>query len=323
MRRLLGIGLIFLCLATGYASPSSFPRSPSIPVATLEEIWHDASRNRDVPVKIYYPSKGDGRWPVIIFSHGLGGNREGYGYLGQYWAGCGYVAIHVQHAGSDEAIWKGLPLRKAIPAMRSAALDPQAAFDRAMDIHFAIDRLTDLDRRPPLQDRLELSRIGVAGHSFGGWTAMAIAGEHQPMVGAILADPRVTAVIAMSAPVPKRLDSAALDRITIPVFSMTGTRDNSPIGETTAAERRLLFDRMASPDACLLTFNGADHMTFSGRREQTLDDSRFQKLICEASAAYWDAWLRGDSAAKAWLYDGGFAHLLGDAGSFETKPAHP
>src|SRR6185437_350358 len=102
--------------------------------------------------------------------------------------------------------------------------------------------------------------------------------EHQPIVGAMLADPRVTAVIAMSAPVPKRLDSAALDHITMPVFCMTGTRDNSPIGETTAAQRRLLFDRMTSPDACLLTFNGADHMTFSGRRQQTPDDSRFQKL---------------------------------------------
>lgn len=323
MRKLLGIGLILFCLATGYASLAGFPRSPSTPVATIEEVWHDASRNRDVPVKIYYPATGIGHCPVIIFSHGLGGSREGYSYLGQYWAGCGYVVIHVQHAGSDETIWKGLPLCKVAIAARSATLDPQVALDRAMDIHFAIDRLRDLDSRPPLQDRLELSRIGVAGHSFGGWTAMAIAGEHQTFVGAILADPRVTAVIAMSAPVPKRLDSATLDRITMPVFCMTGTRDNSPIGETTASERRLLFDRMTSPDACLLTFNGADHMTFSGRRQQSPDDFRFQKLICEASTAYWDAWLRGDSAAKAWLYDGGFTRLLGDAGSFETKPAHP
>jgi predicted dienelactone hydrolase len=323
MRRLLGIGLILFSLAISHAGISDFPRSPSLAVATVEEVWHDTSRNRDVPVKIYYPAADVGRCPVIIFSHGLGGSREGYGYLGQYWAGCGYVAVHVQHAGSDEAVWKGVPLRQVAAAMRSATLDPQVALDRAMDIHFAIDRLRDLDGRPPLQGRLELSRIGVAGHSFGGWTAMAIAGEHQPMVGNILADSRVTAVIAMSAPIPKRLDTATIDRITVPVFCMTGTRDNSPIGETMAPERRLLFDRMTSPDACLLIFNGANHMTFSGRRERTPDDSRFQKLICEASTAYWDAWLRGDSAAKAWLYDGGFARLLGDAGSFETKPAHP
>src|SRR5882672_6583070 len=68
--------------------------------------WHDAKRDRDVPAKIYFPKSGNGPFPVIIFSHGLGGSREGYEYLGQYWASHGYVSVHLQHAGSDDAIWR-------------------------------------------------------------------------------------------------------------------------------------------------------------------------------------------------------------------------
>src|SRR3954469_17976311 len=48
--------------------------------------WHDAARNRDVPAKIHFPSDSTGPFPVIIFSHGLGGTREGYEYLARQWA---------------------------------------------------------------------------------------------------------------------------------------------------------------------------------------------------------------------------------------------
>src|SRR5271170_3301939 len=75
-------------------------------VEVLRYEWFDASRNRKVPVKIYYPNTSDGVFPVIIFSHGLGGSREGYEYLGRHWAACGYVSVHVQHLGSDNRVWQ-------------------------------------------------------------------------------------------------------------------------------------------------------------------------------------------------------------------------
>jgi len=66
--------------------------------------WHDANRDRDVPVKIYSPKSGNGPFPVIIFSHGLVGSREGYEYLGRHWASRGYVSVHLQHYGSDDDV---------------------------------------------------------------------------------------------------------------------------------------------------------------------------------------------------------------------------
>ena len=53
--------------------------------------------------------------------------------------------------------------------------------------------------------------------------------------------------------------------IRIPCLHMTGTLDDSPIGETKAAERRLPFDHIRGADQYLITFIGGDHMIFSGR----------------------------------------------------------
>src|SRR6185295_15877755 len=105
--------LTSLCLAAVLASPlaartaqAPAPAGSSYTVATVSYDWTDTARNRKVPVKIYYPQKGQGPFPVIIFSHGLGGSREGYEYLGRHWASHGYVSVHVQHQGSDDQVWK-------------------------------------------------------------------------------------------------------------------------------------------------------------------------------------------------------------------------
>ena len=103
---------------------------------------------------------------------------------------------------------------------------------------------------------------------------------------------------------------------------MTGTLDDSPIGDTKAAERRIPFDRIHAPDQYLVTFQGGDHMTFAvprrrpGRAEK---DARFQDLILQGTTAFWDAYLKGDAAAKSWLARGGYAGTLGGEGKLEVK----
>src|SRR5262245_28292172 len=106
--------LISLCLAAVLSSPlaartaqAPAPAGSSYTVATVSYDWTDTARHRKVPVKIYYPKTGHGPFPVIIFSHGLGGSRENYEYLGHHWASHGYVSVHVQHLGSDDAVWRG------------------------------------------------------------------------------------------------------------------------------------------------------------------------------------------------------------------------
>jgi hypothetical protein len=99
---------------------------------------------------------------------------------------------------------------------------------------------------------------------------------------------------------------------------MTGTLDESPIGDTTARDRRVPFDLMTNSPECLITFDGADHMLFSGRAS-TAKASEMLEIIKAASTAFWDAHLRSDPKARDWLLEGGLRKDLGHLGVLETK----
>ena len=92
-------------------------------VETARYDWQDEARQREIPVKLYFPKTGDGPFPVIIFSHGLGGSRDNYEYLGRHWASHGYVSVHLQHKGSDAAVWKDQA--NPMEAMRQAVKELQ------------------------------------------------------------------------------------------------------------------------------------------------------------------------------------------------------
>lgn len=336
-------GILGAPAQTGAAPPSSPAPAAYVPaaepgpfaVAQWTAEWRDASRSRTVPVRIYYPRDGAGPFPVIIFSHGLGGSRDGYSYLGERWASRGYVSVHPQHEGSDSAL---LHSPRPFKALREAAADPKNALDRPKDITFVLDMLTRLNGEAgfPPRGKLDLDRVGVGGHSFGAYTALASAGRafDLPAIGAVsLGDPRIRACVAMSAPVQNReRDCPGYRGIRIPCLHMTGTEDGSPlgrgggggtivVGDTTPALRRVPFDCIPGPGQYLVIFKGGDHMVFSGRvlQRPRPTDPLFQKLTQEATTAFWDAYLKGDASARAWLAGGGFGRALGTSGTFEEK----
>jgi len=282
-----------------------------------DAVWHDAARNRDVPVRIYVPASGTPPFPVIVFSHGLGGSREGYSYLGKYWSAHGYVSVHVQHLGSDSAV------ATSPGTMKAAMADPANYANRPKDISFAIDRLTALNQEAgPLQGKLDLARLGVAGHSFGAYTTMAIAGASYRLFQQGLADSRVKAVVAMSIP---HLIGENFSTVRVPALHFTGTEDKiHVVANDDVHHRRDGFDQSPGPDTYLVIFQGGDHMVFSGRPllfqlGRADQDKRFQDLVCRGSTAFWDAYLKGDAQAKAWLADGDFAAALGTSATFEKK----
>jgi dienelactone hydrolase len=320
--------VLFCALLQSISAPAASAGLAANEVTSERFTWQDAKRARDVPVKIYSPATGQGPFPVVIFSHGLGGTRDTYEYLGRHWASHGYVVVHVQHTGSDDRVWREAGWFNGMTAMRKAVADPRNAINRPRDVSFAIDELERLNREPSAyQHKLDLEHLGVAGHSFGAFTALAVAGQtFAPGANpeSSLADVRVKAVIPMSAPVPankRRLDEAYAN-VRIPCFHMTGTKDTSPIGDTKPEERRLPFDHCKNSDQFLLTFKDGDHMVFSGRgRRSSKQEQTFQKLICESSTAFWNAYLRDHQAAKTWLTND-FRTALGANGTFEMKLRH-
>lgn len=281
--------------------------------------WLDSGRGRTIPVRIYYPSGSVERFPVIVFSTGLGRSREDCGYLGRHWAGCGYVSIFVQHPGSDES-QRGLRPRRDL---QKAFYNPNNVRNRPLDMIFVLDRLQHIAQDgSSLGRRLDVTRIGAGGHDFGSQTVLALAGQVLP--GQIsFPEPRVKAVLAMSSPVPigQVPLSVAYEKIAVPCLHITGTADNSIVGTTQAHQRRLPFDHVSAADQFLITLNGADHLTYSGhvRRANSGNDPMFQRVIAESSAVFWDAYLKHNAAAKDWLAGQGVKNRLGGAGWVETK----
>ncbi len=327
MRRFLFAQILGWVLLLGFNSIEAAEYMPKksagkFTVETAKLDLKDTKRDREVPVKIYYPKEATNACPVILFSHGLGGSREGYEYLGNHWASHGYISVHVQHLGSDDVVWKGQA--NALSSMKKAALDIRNAINRPQDITFTVDELDRLNQsEAKWKGKFDLKRLGMAGHSFGAYTTLAIGGQ-QFMVreAKTMADPRFKALLPMSSPIPARNREEAFAAIKLPCLHMTGTKDTTPINETTAEERRIPFDKMPGPDNFLLNFTGGDHMVFSGRSGMQGDRSKdeiFHGLIKESSTAFWEAYLLGNDAAKAWLKNGGFKQDLGENGAFEVS----
>ena len=130
-----------------------------------------------IPIKVYLPPLSKAA-PVILFSHGLGGSREGYAYVGQHWAKRGYVVVMLQHPGSDESVWRGQPLGQRMKAMQDAA-SAENLLLRLKDVPAVLDQLTkwNVEDKHALKGRLDLEHVGMSGHSFVHQTTQGVAGQ--------------------------------------------------------------------------------------------------------------------------------------------------
>jgi fermentation-respiration switch protein FrsA (DUF1100 family) len=230
--------------------------------------WVDRNRQREVLAKLYLPpaSSRTGPVPLVVFSHGLGGSREGYSYLGSNWAARGYASLHVQHAGSDSRVWSGSPLE--LVARLQAAANETEAVNRVRDIGFALDAvLADSD----LAGVLDPGRVLAAGHSYGANTALLAAGAEfaRPQGVMSFRDRRIVAAVVISAPpFHGEADPEGVVRaIAIPTLHITATGDEIRVPGYTSgyAERLELFAATGSPRKAFVAFRDGAHSMFTDR----------------------------------------------------------
>jgi predicted dienelactone hydrolase len=282
----------------------------------------DEARRRDLPVRVYLPTSKTPA-PVILFSHGLGGTREGSVFLGKHWAARGYVAVFLQHPGSDDSVWRGQPLAGRMAAMRRAA-SGQNFLLRVKDVPAVLDQLALWNKAEghPLAGRLDMARIGMSGHSFGAVTTQAVSG--QAFLGAPrFTDARIKAAIAFSPSSLRAGDpKAAFGGVKIPWMLMTGTKDTAPIGDQDAASRLAVFPALPAGDKYELVLWNAEHSVFTDRAlpgDHEARNPNHHRAILALSTAFWDATLRRDAAARAWLEGDGPRTVLEEKDRWQRK----
>lgn len=299
--------------AGGVLKGFSYPKEPAYKsdtgpykVAVSTKTILDESRQRKVPMAIYYPKGQDqpGTSPVVIMSHGLAGNSATYQYFGQHLASHGYTVLQPTHVGSDT---RAVLTKTPIFTFTQGELR-----ERVADVKFALDLVEDQDPRLPkaLTDSADLKRVAVAGHSFGAITAMAMAGadvKDEKGKNIPVGDKRVDAFIAMSPygdSLPSHLvglDVETYGDIKKPVLYLSGSKDGLfTLGKGPEVHSKP-FQDTGTKEKYHLVIGGTRHAEFA--QVFGLWDRRTAEMTESTSTAFLDAYLKKDKNAKEYLVE--------------------
>ena len=298
--------------------------NPAAPApATCDLIVRDGNRGRNLPVLIYLPDAKQPA-PVVLFSPGLGASRQSYSYLGAPWAQHGYAVVFLQHPGSDSEVWQSAPAGERMAALARAA-NVENFLVRNKDVTAVLDQLQrwNTEEGHPLFGRLDLQRVGMAGHSFGAITTQAVSGECFPLGGSAYADARIKAALPMSpSGLPMGSNADAFGAVRLPWLLMTGTKDDSPIGDIKAAARREVYQSLPPGNKYELVLQNAEHSAFTDRPLPGDEEPRnpnHHRAVIALSIAFWDAYLREDAGARQWLDGDGPRTVLAADDVWEKK----
>jgi predicted dienelactone hydrolase len=291
-------------------------------------VLHDAQRNKDLHVKVTFP-KADGKFPVIVFSHGFGGSKDTYASLTAYWAARGYVVIQPTHDDSiaqRKANGEIHGVMQGFSTLREDIADPAAWRNRTRDVSFVIDSLDEIERRVPgTAGKLDRSHVGAGGHSFGALTTELLGGLTFTPPGASkpesLADRRISALLVLSGAGPRQhgVTESSWENITAPLMLMTGTRDMG-VGGLNPDMRIKPYELVHSVHKYAIVLQGGVHMTFTGMPAKTgIEPTVLFETVEVASTAFWDAYLKNSEAAGTYLHSPALVDFSGGKAKLTTE----
>ncbi|MFD3675638.1 alpha/beta hydrolase family protein [Streptomyces sp. NPDC058613] len=186
--------------STASASSDTDVLGAPVPVLSFSPVALSVpGRPVDLQMRVSAPATGTGL-PVILLSHGHGPSNNlsslnGYAPLADFWAAHGFVVIQPTHLTS----------RTLTHLVADAPGAPDFWRSRAEDMTHVLDRLDAIENAVPhLAGRIDPTKIALAGHSLGGFTAALLlgAGITDPDTGKVvrLVEPRIKAGVLLAAP---------------------------------------------------------------------------------------------------------------------------
>jgi predicted dienelactone hydrolase len=144
------------------------------------------------------------------------------------------------------------------------------------------------------------------------------------MSGTELTDPRIRAAVIMSPSTPKsETAERAFGDVKIPWLLMTGTKDVTPIGVMDAKERLTVYPALRGAPKYQVVLDNADHSVFADRAfpgDRRRRNTNHHRVIRALSTAFWDAYLRDDKDALAWLNGTGPRSVMESADDWKASP---
>lgn len=244
-----------------------------------------SGRTRQYPADLYIPREPFRAMPLVVISHGLGGGRTAFKYFAEHLASHGYVVAVPEHPGSSGKQFEALLNNQETDVSR-----PTEFIDRPLDISFLLDELLQRNQTDPLlKSRINSEQVGVLGHSYGGYTAIALAGGTLtfgplrqdcaptllsqslnlslllqcqaltlPQKAYSLADPRVKGVIAINSIGGSIFGADGYKTVKTPLMMVSGTADTIA---TPLFEQLRPFSWISAANKQLILIDGATHFS--------------------------------------------------------------
>ncbi|MEL6247844.1 MAG: alpha/beta hydrolase [Cyanobacteria bacterium J06626_23] len=230
-----------------------------------------------LPTDLYLPAGNN--LPLVVLSHGLGGDRATLAYLAEHLASYGLAAAVVEHPGSSAD-----QLDALVSGRADEAVDPEEMVLRPMSIQTLLD---DLTANAALQGRINFNQVGVMGHSFGAYTSLTLAGAsisseslaqscppelaqlnvslllqclvpELPQPPSALKDERIKAAIAINPFGSAVFGPTGMADISIPLVIVSGSNDTVT---PALAEQIRPFSWLTTPERHLLLMENGTHFS--------------------------------------------------------------
>jgi len=201
-----------------------------------------------------------GCFPICLISHGGGGSNLLYRSIGTHLAQSGYIVIAPEHHGDNRND-------------RTLSDTDEAALLRPRHLVLALDHILN---EPAFRTAADPVRVGVLGHSLGGYAALALVGAHpwsrRGVPLPVSSDARVSAAVLLAPAVDWYLAPGALDDVRGSILVINGDQDSVTPDEHV----RQTLDRLPGElTRTMLTVAGAGHFSFLSPFPESMRRSDF------------------------------------------------